>query len=68
MTDELLQVLWTVERTLAMSPELSTNLNKVILSPLFSVAELPQPEPWEREAPSDATSDQVEMNLPASAH
>jgi predicted helicase len=63
MTDELLQVLWTVERSLSMAPELCANLDFIIQSPLFSATELPEPGAAEQEAPSDSESDQVELHL-----
>ena len=68
MTDELLQVLWTIEESVAMAPQLSANLDRIIQSPLFTATELPEPEAAEREAPSDPDSDQVEMDLTASAY
>jgi hypothetical protein len=65
MTDELLQVLWIIERSLAMAPELSANLDRNIQSPLFTAAELPEPEEAERESPSEAHPDQVPLDLTA---
>jgi predicted helicase len=65
MTNELLQVLWTIERSLATVPELSANLDRIILSPLFTASELPEPEESERESPSEAHPDQAPLDLTA---
>jgi hypothetical protein len=51
MSDELLEMLWVVEATLAMEPELETALDKIVASPCFTGAELPIPKPEERKAP-----------------
>lgn len=51
MSDELLELLWVLESTLAMEPELEKTLDKVVANPCFTVAELPTPKPEERKAP-----------------
>jgi hypothetical protein len=51
MSDELLELLWVLEATLAMEPELEKALDKVVGAPCFTEAELPMPKPEERKAP-----------------
>ncbi len=63
MTDELLQVLWTIERSLAMVPELAANLDRVTQSPLFHAEDLPEPQEAERGTPDETESEQVSLDL-----
>src|SRR3546814_9699382 len=51
MSDDLLELLWVLEATLAMEPELEKTLDKVVAGPCFTAAELPMPKPEERKAP-----------------
>ena len=51
MSDELLELLWVLEATLAMEPELEKALDKIASGPCFTAAELPTPKPDERKAP-----------------
>ena len=51
MSDEFLELLWVLEGTLALEPELERVVDTVVAGPCFTAAELPQPEPWERKAP-----------------
>ena len=51
MSDELLELLWVLEATLALEPELEKVLDSVIAGPCFTAAELPYPGPQERKAP-----------------
>jgi hypothetical protein len=51
MSDEFLELLWVLESTLAMEPELEKILNKVVAGPCFTEPELPTPKPEERKAP-----------------
>ena len=51
MSDELLELLWVLEGTLALEPDLERVVDTVVAGPCFTAAELPQPEPWERKAP-----------------
>lgn len=51
MSDEFLELLWVLESTLAMEPELEKALDKVVAGPCFTAAELPTPKPEERRAP-----------------
>lgn len=52
MTDEFLELLWVLEATLAMEPELSAILDKIVAGPCFKAAELPSPAEAERKAPN----------------
>ena len=51
MSQELLQLLWLLERTLASYPVLSDLLDRVVAGPLFTAAELPKPEEAQRKPP-----------------
>lgn len=51
MSDELLELLWVLETTLAMEPELERVLDKIVAGPCFTATELPTPKPEERKAP-----------------
>ncbi|MGR3545523.1 MAG: type ISP restriction/modification enzyme [Roseovarius sp.] len=63
MSDELLELLWVLEATLAMEPELEKVLDKVVAGPCFAAADLPTPTPEERKAPGKAVvaGDQLDM-------
>lgn len=63
MSDELLELLWVLEATLAMEPELEKTLDKVVAGPCFAAADLPTPTPEERKAPGKAVvaGDQLDM-------
>ncbi len=56
MSDELLELLWVLEASLALEPKLEKVLAAVIAGPCFSVAELPSPGPQERKAPEDKSA------------
>jgi hypothetical protein len=51
MTDELLQLLWVLEATIGLFPELRRNLDQIVAGPDFLASELPQPKAHERAAP-----------------
>jgi hypothetical protein len=55
MSDEFLELLWVLEATLAMEPDLVAVLDKVVSGPCFAASDLPQPTAAERKAPG-ATS------------
>jgi hypothetical protein len=55
MSDELLDLLWVLESTIAMEPELKSILDNVVAGPCFTVAELPTPKPEERKAPGSVS-------------
>lgn len=50
-TEELLELLWVLENTIALEPEGRALLDEVLASDLFSYLELPQPSDEERRAP-----------------
>lgn len=52
MSDELLELLWVLEATVAMEPVLEKMLDKVVAGPSFKANELPIPSDDERKAPS----------------
>jgi hypothetical protein len=51
MSDELLELLWVLEATLAMEPELESALDRALTAPLFTAFELPRPKIEECRAP-----------------
>jgi len=57
MSDELLELLWVLEATLAMEPELEKALDKVVAGPCFAAAHLPGPTPEERTPPGTTAID-----------
>jgi hypothetical protein len=56
MSDELLELLWVLEATLAMEADLEKVLDKVVAGPCFTAAELPSPKPEERKAPGSVSA------------
>ncbi|MDD7973190.1 type ISP restriction/modification enzyme [Roseinatronobacter alkalisoli] len=50
MSDELLEMLWVLEATLAMEPALEAMLDKVVAGPCFLASDLPTPSDVERKA------------------
>jgi hypothetical protein len=48
MSDEFLELLWVLEATLAMEPELAAVLDRVVSGVCFTAVELPTPSPQER--------------------
>ncbi len=63
MSDDLLELLWVLETTLEMEPNLEEVLDKVMAGPCFAAAELPSPTPEERKAPGKVfvSGDQLDM-------
>lgn len=55
MSDEFVELLWVLEATLDMEPDLAAALDKIVAGPCFVASELPQPTAQERKAPG-ATS------------
>jgi len=55
MTNELLELLWVLEHTVALFPELALQLDAILAAPLFHADELPQPTDAERKPPADET-------------
>ena len=56
MSDELLELLWVLEQTLAMEPDLEKALDNVVAGDCFTAAELPTPKPEERKAPGSKSA------------
>jgi len=56
MSEELLELLWVLEATLAMEPDLEKQLDRIVAEPCFTAVELPQPTEDERKAPGPAAS------------
>ncbi len=54
MTEEFLELLWVLEATLAMEPELERILDRVVSGPCFLASELPQPAPEQQKPPAAA--------------
>ncbi len=52
MSDEFLELLWVLEATLAMEPELEATLDKIVAGDCFKASELPTPTDKERKAPA----------------
>ena len=50
--DELLELLWVLERTVALEPAGEALLEEILASDLFTASELPPPQPHERKPPS----------------
>lgn len=68
MTEELLEVLWTLEHTLEREPQATALLNKVLAGELIAASELPQPSPLERQAPgNEALDESTQPALPETA-
>ena len=51
MSEEFLELLWVLEGTLELEPELEQVLDRVVSGPCFKTSELPRPTPEERDAP-----------------
>lgn len=64
MTQELLELLWMLEATLALYPELKDVFDAIIAGKTFRAAELPQPTATEHEPPSSAASETSQQELP----
>lgn len=62
MTRELLELLWVVDATIVVQPELDALLAEILASPLFAAADLPQPTTAERRPP-DSSDEQPEQEL-----
>ncbi len=65
MTEELLELLWVLEGTLALQPEGERLLDLACRSDLFSQDELPAPTPQERQPPRAAAADRRQQELPS---
>ena len=59
--EELLELLWVLEGTLALEPEGAALLEEVCASPLFTADELPMPSATERKPPRAAPGEQADL-------
>jgi hypothetical protein len=57
MSQELLQLLWVLEHTLARYPDLAALLDRIIAGPLFAAGDLPRPDAAQRKPPGRAEDD-----------
>ncbi len=59
LTGELLELLWVLEATVDLLPDLATNLDAIVRGPIFVAGDVPTPSPSERRPPeaSDDESD-----------
>ena len=62
-TEELLELLWVLEATLALQPEGAALLHEVCSSHLFTKDELPTPSNEERQAPKSAADGKQQLGL-----
>ena len=62
-TEELLELLWVLEATLALQPEGAALLHEVCSSQLFTQDELPTPSSEERQGPRTAAAEKQQLGL-----
>ena len=62
--DELLELLWLLDHTIDLQPQLAELLEQVLNSPLLLAADLPEPSELERAAPKPIKETQAKMPLP----
>ncbi|MCH8075365.1 MAG: DNA methyltransferase, partial [SAR324 cluster bacterium] len=64
-SEELLELLWVLEATVAMFPGLEANLEAIVASDLFTEGELPKPTEEEKKPPAvlRRSPGQVDLNL-----
>jgi len=62
-TEELLRVLWVLEHTVSLFPELSAALSAVLEGPLFEAAEIPVPTKEERSPPTPSVTTQPSFDV-----
>lgn len=63
LTDEFLELLWVLEATLAMEPELSAILDRIVAGPCFKADELPVPTAEERKPPKTSADDGDQFSM-----
>ncbi|HVS82994.1 MAG TPA: type ISP restriction/modification enzyme [Pyrinomonadaceae bacterium] len=63
MSQELLEILWVLEATTNLFPELRELFNSVIQSPTFTAEELPQPSREEHQAPEEEEDESPQISL-----
>lgn len=59
--EELLDLLWVLDGTVDLIPEVTKTLSQIIHSPLFQDADLPKPNKAEREGPLTGSSKQLSL-------
>ena len=64
-TEELLELLWVLEATLALQPEGAALLDEVCSSQLFTKDKLPAPTDEDRQAPQSTAANNQQLELPA---
>lgn len=57
-TEELCRLLWIIEETLKLTPQLSSLLDRIVEGPVFDAGELPRPDEAERAAPKPKPDDE----------
>ena len=63
MTQELLELLWVVEATIAAQSDLNTLLTEILAGPLFAAVDLPQPTDAERRAIENEPDEEPQIEL-----
>lgn len=63
MSDELLELLWVLEATLEMEPELAAALDSVVAGECFKASELPTPTEAERKPPKSGGGQEEQADL-----
>jgi hypothetical protein len=61
MTDEFLELLWVLEHTLNLEPQLRGLLDEIVASPCFKANELPQPTDAERRPPRSRDPNKADL-------
>ncbi len=61
--DELLELLWLLDHTIDLQPQLAELLTNIINSPLLLASDLPEPSDLERVAPKPIKETQIKMPL-----
>ena len=64
LTEQFLNLLWVLERSLAMEPAAADLLNRIVAGPLFLEADLPEPTDAQRLPPKDNPSSHEQSELP----
>jgi hypothetical protein len=63
VTQELLELLWVLEATVDLLPDLAANLDAIVSEPVFLASELPMPSPAERLSPHAAEDGEDQPTL-----
>ena len=62
-TEDLLHVIWILEKTIALYPELAENLHNIINGDVFTEDELPKPTEEERKAPKIEKPKPIQLTI-----